>query len=75
MNALKLLSLSLVLVAISVAAMSVRIFFIKGGRFVNTSVGKNKELKKRNIKCAKHEEVMCRNQVDKTDSVCNSCLG
>lgn len=55
---LKVLGLTMVLVAISFLALGIRIFFQKNGKFPNTSVGGNKTLREMGIKCAKHEEIL-----------------
>ncbi|MCD7710276.1 MAG: hypothetical protein LUI04_02850 [Porphyromonadaceae bacterium] len=44
--------LSLIIVAISVLLMGVKIFFVRGGRFPETHIGNNPQLKKRGITCA-----------------------
>jgi hypothetical protein len=45
-------------------AMGVRILFKKNGRFVQTSIGKNKEMAKRGVYCASSEERKLRNKID-----------
>lgn len=49
---LKVLLLSVVLMAIVFALMSIRILIKKNGKFPNLHIGSNKEMKKRGIACA-----------------------
>jgi len=62
---IKLLLLSSILVGISLLGLSIRILLVKNGRFPQTSVGKNKEMKKRGITCVKHDEVKCYHELKK----------
>ncbi len=41
----------IVLVAVAVALLGVKVFFVKGGRFPNTHVHGNPEMKRRGITC------------------------
>lgn len=72
---LKLLIITAVFVGIVILLLSVKLIFSKSGKFPQSSVGKNKEMSKRNIKCAKHEEIMCRREIEgkNKDSVCSHC--
>jgi hypothetical protein len=56
---LKVLIISLLLVGVSVLALGFRLLFVRGGRFPQTSVGKNKEMAKLGITCVKHDEIKC----------------
>ena len=56
---LKLLLPSLVLILLSVMALGIRMLILKGGRFPQTHVGRNKEMKKRGISCAQSIDVGC----------------
>lgn len=69
------LLLVLGLLAISFLALGFNIFFRKGKKFPQTSVGGNKEMRKRGLSCAKHEEIRCRRQIDGTMGKlsCGSC--
>ena len=67
----KLLILSAVIILISVAALGIRMLVIKGGRFPQTHVGQNKEMRKRGIKCAQSIDVGC-NPAD-IKAGCSSC--
>lgn len=50
------LLLTVALVAVAVALLGVKIFFVKGGKFPNTHIHDNPEMKKRGINCARDEE-------------------
>ena len=50
------LILTLVIVAVAVMLLGVKIFFVKGGRFPNTHIHDNPEMRKRGITCAKDKE-------------------
>ncbi len=46
----------IVLIALAVMLLGVKIFFVKGGRFPNTHIHDNAEMKKRGITCARDSE-------------------
>lgn len=50
------LLLTLGIVCLAVVLLGVRIFFVKGGRFPNTHIHDNPEMRKRGIKCARDKE-------------------
>ena len=50
------LLLTLVIVGLAVLLLGVKVFFVKGGRFPNTHIHDNPEMRKRGIKCAKDKE-------------------
>ena len=50
------LLLTLAIVELAVVLLGVKIFFVKGGRFPNTHIHDNPEMRKRGIKCAKDKE-------------------
>lgn len=54
---LQLLIISLVLVAVAFVGLAFNILFTKKGKFPDTSVGHNPEMKKRGITCAKSDEL------------------
>ncbi len=54
---MKLVLFAIIIMAVVVLALGVGIFFGKKKKFPETSIEKNKELQKLNIKCAKHEEL------------------
>jgi len=59
MNFITLLLFVLGFLAFAVVLMAVRILFHKTHRFPETSTGHNKEMRKRGIKCPRHEEINC----------------
>ncbi|MBN1386975.1 MAG: hypothetical protein JW965_00925 [Bacteroidales bacterium] len=70
---LKLLILSILLVAVALLGLAVRIMFVRGGRFPETHIGRNKEMAKRGIRCAQSIDVGC-NPTDDFPG-CSSCGG
>lgn len=44
---------ALILIGVAVAGLAIRIIIVRGGRFPDTHVGHNKEMRKRGIVCAK----------------------
>ena len=50
------LVLTLVIVALAVLLLGVKIFFVKGGRFPDTHIHDNAEMRKRGIKCARDKD-------------------
>ena len=50
------LLLTLGIVGLAVVLLGIRIFFVKGGRFPNTHIHDNPEMRKRGIKCARDKE-------------------
>ena len=56
---LKVLILSSILLGIAFIGLTLRILFVRDGRFPETSIGKNKEMRKLGITCAKHDEMNC----------------
>jgi hypothetical protein len=56
---LKVLILSAVLIGIAFVGLASRILFVRQGRFPQTSIGKNKNMAKLGITCAKHDEIKC----------------
>jgi hypothetical protein len=59
----KLLIMSALLVGFALLAMAVSILVKPGGRFPDTHVGHNKEMRKRGITCAQNTDTGC-NPVD-----------
>ena len=55
----KLLLIAVVIVGIGIFIMSVKVMFHRTKKFPSSSVGKNKEMAKRGISCAKHDEIKC----------------
>ncbi len=56
---IKLLILTLAVLFVSMAFMGIRILVKKDGRFPDTHVGHNKEMKKRGIRCAQYNDIGC----------------
>ncbi len=50
------LLLTLAIVGLAVLLLGVKVFFVKGGRFPNTHIHDNPEMRKRGIKCARDKE-------------------
>lgn len=50
------LLLTVGLIALAVILLGVKIFFVKGGKFPNTHIHANPEMKKRGITCARDSE-------------------
>ncbi len=56
MEMFKTLLFTLLIIAISVALLSITIIIKKNGKFPNTHVGGNKNMRKRGIKCAQSQD-------------------
>jgi hypothetical protein len=63
------LFLSIILVALCVILLSFNIIFRKNGKFPETEIGHNKDMRKMGLKCAKTEERI----LWKKGSPCSSC--
>jgi len=72
MATLKLFLVIVLLLAAVILLMGVKVFFHKTHKFPETSAGHNKELRKRGIKCARHEEIKRWNSKTKHEG-CASC--
>ena len=59
---LKILLLTVILLAFALLALGVQTFFSKRKKFPSTEVGHNKDMAKLGISCAKHEEYKCHAQ-------------
>ncbi|MCU0379103.1 MAG: hypothetical protein MUC78_12685 [Bacteroidales bacterium] len=57
---IKLLIISSVLIGFALLAMAVSMLFKRGGRFPDTHISHNKEMRKRGITCAQHTDVGCK---------------
>ena len=70
---------ALVLVALCVFGLCFNIIFRKDGKFPETEIENNKEMRKRGIKCAKEEEIRLWGEKDEngnpvcSDGGCTSC--
>ena len=69
---IKLLFLVIGILSIAFVAIGFNIFF-RNKKFPQTSVGKNKDMAKLGLSCARHEEVKCRREIEKRTDVCSSC--
>lgn len=47
---------TILLIGLAVMLLGVKIFFVKGGRFPNTHIHSNPEMKRRGITCAQDEK-------------------
>ncbi len=56
MEVLKIILLSVALVAIAMFGLAIRILLLKGGRFPNTHVSGNKFLKRNGVYCAQTQD-------------------
>lgn len=52
----KLLSLTILIIAICIILMAITVIIKKNGRFPNIHVGSNKEMRKRGIKCVEAQD-------------------
>ncbi len=53
---MKVFILSALFVAFAFVALGIRIFFVRGGKFPETEVGRNRKMRELGITCAKCEE-------------------
>ena len=65
---LKLLLISFILLGLAFIGLAFRILFVKEGGFPETSIGKNEEMQKLGITCAKHDEMRCYKDIAGTGS-------
>lgn len=74
---IKLLIPAVLIVGIAGIFLGIRMLVQKNGKFPETEVGHNKEMRKLGITCAKAEEIKCRRDIDKgridQGSICGSC--
>jgi len=68
---LKLLLICLVLIGAAVAGLSIRILLKPNGRFPETHISKNREMKKLGLKCAQHTDIGCNGP--KNGAECSGC--
>ena len=69
---IKILLLSIGLVALAFIGFGINILFKKNGRFPEGSVGKNKALRERKIYCMKTEQKLIDQQIKaENDSICS----
>ena len=53
---IQILLLTVALIGVAVVLLGVKIFFVKGGKFPNTHIHANPEMKRRGITCARDED-------------------
>jgi hypothetical protein len=56
---LKVIIISSILLGIAFLGLAFRILFIREGRFPQTSISKNKQMRELGITCVKHDELKC----------------
>ena len=69
---LKLLLPAILIIALALVFLGIRMLIRKNGNFPETEIGRNKEMRKLGIQCAKAEEIKCRRQVERNEG-CGSC--
>ena len=57
----KVILLTIIIVAVSILLLGIKIFFVKDGRFPKTNIGDNPDMKKRGITCALSTDYADRN--------------
>jgi len=73
---LKLLIPAIIIIGAAGIFLGIKMIIQKNGKFPETEVGHNKEMRKRGIICAKAEEIKCRRVIDrniKNNHPCSSC--
>ncbi len=70
---IELLLLVLGILSIAILAMGFNVFFRKNKKFPQSSIGGNKDMRKLGLKCAKHEEIKCRRDIDRLENVSSGC--
>ena len=61
-----ILLLTLAIVGLAVLLLGVKIFFVKGGKFPNTHIHDNPEMRKRGITCVRDDEFLTNNNKRKS---------
>lgn len=72
MPIIKTVYLSIILITFAFAGLAIKVLLKKNSEFPETEVSRNKELKKRGITCAKHEDMMHHGR-QKKDQSCTHC--
>jgi hypothetical protein len=62
------------LMGIAFIAMGFNVFFRKNKKFPETAIGKNKNMRKLGVSCARTEEIKCRREVSKLSGTAG-CAG
>ena len=68
---IKVAILTLLIVSLSFFLLAVRIIFKRGGKFPETHIDRNPEMRKLGIKCAKYTDIGC--SCIKDSPECRSC--
>ena len=63
---LKLILPAIAIMAVVFIFLGIRMLIQKNGKFPETEISKNKEMRKLGIHCARVDEIRCRREVDKT---------
>ena len=75
---LQILLISIIFIGFAFVGFAVKLIFLKSGKFPETSVGHNKELRKRKIYCIKTEQKIIDNKIKKIKQLespsCSSCM-
>ncbi len=71
MEFILILVTAIVLMSLIFAGLSLNIIFRKNGKFPVTSIGGNKEMRKRGITCVKHDEMLCQGKGRSKGSCCS----
>ena len=69
---IKLLLPAILIIAMALLFLGIRMLIQRNGKFPETEVGRNKEMRKLGIECAKAEEIKCRRDVEQ-NGACGSC--
>ena len=65
------LIIAIILVGLSMLGLAITMVIKKGGKFPDTHVGHNKEMKKRGVSCAMNEKMGCEGEKNRPE--CSSC--
>ena len=68
---MKTILVAIAVMALCVFGMCFNIIFRKNGQFPETEISRNKELRKRGIRCAKEEEMKLWGRTDRKRPTCN----
>lgn len=69
---IKLLLPAILIIGIALIFLGVRMLIRKNGKFPETEVGHNKEMRKLGINCARVDEIKCRREIAR-NSGCSTC--
>ena len=71
MEIVKLIVIVACILFIALLGMAVKVIFHKSHKFPETSAGHNKEMRKKGISCARHDEIKCWSK--KQNNGCSTC--